>query len=169
MQSLLEPIGASAWGGRYNFDGYLVKCATSKSYVQVFRSGSIEAADATLFDVPEQYKGFIPSIRLEEKMIEAVRRYLEVQNQLSTSLPIFTTVTLLRVRGFKMSSNPLTPFVGNEKIDREILPLPEIVVEDYSLDPGTLLQPAFDALWQACGIEKSMNYDDNGNWRPHSR
>jgi hypothetical protein len=30
---------------------------------------------------------------------------------------------------------------------------------------ATLLRPAFDALWQACGQEKSPNYDDEGNRR----
>jgi len=27
------------------------------------------------------------------------------------------------------------------------------------------LRPIFDALWNAAGIEKSLNYDANGIWR----
>ncbi len=64
-----------------------------------------------------------------------------------------------------MSSDPRNPFPGNHGTDRDFLELPEVVAEDYGSDVGRLLRPAFDALWQACGIEQSANYDQAGNWR----
>ena len=54
-------------------------------------------------------------------------------------------------------------------IDRDTLMLPEALVEDYAVEIGRLLQLSLDALWQACGLEKSLNYDDEGNWRQHHR
>ena len=97
--------------------------------------------------------------------MNAIQRYLDVQNRLAISLPIFIAITLLRAQGFSMSSYQS---VGRTAaIDRDILPLPEITVDDFGTDVGKTLQPSFDALCQSCGHEKSPNYDDKGNWRPH--
>jgi hypothetical protein len=168
LQLQLAPIRAHSWGGRYNFDGYLVtEPKSSMSYVQVFRSGAIEAGDAGLLcGMPEQYKNQLPSIALEQELLGLLQRFLDASKQLSTSLPLFIAMSLLRVRGFKMSGDPFNPFPGNEGIDRDVLELPEVFVEDYGSDLGKVLRPSFDALWQACGGEQSANYDSAGNWRP---
>jgi len=167
LQTLLEPIKAGSWGGRYNFDGYLVLSSKSSSYVQVFRSGAIEAADASLLDIEVPgYEKQIPGIAFEEEVIEAMSRYLDVQNRLTIPLPIFAAITLLRVGNFRMSSYGRSP---SPPIDRDALMLPEALIEEYGADIGRVLQPSFDALWQACGLEKSLNYDEQGNWRQHHR
>jgi len=49
-------------------------------------------------------------------------------------------------------------------IDRDILLLPEVLVDEFSAETPQVLRPAFDALWQACGFERSQNYDASGNW-----
>jgi hypothetical protein len=167
FQLQLSPITGNDWTGRYNFDGYMVTTTFPKSYVQVFRPGRIEAVDASLLktSVPG-YEKQIPSIAFEKSIISAARRYLDVQNHLAIPLPVFTSVTMLRVLGFKMSSR--YPFLSNNyQIDRNVLHLPEVVVEDYGSDVASLLRPTFDALWQACGLEGSLNYDTDGIWRPH--
>ncbi|TFI51958.1 hypothetical protein BLD44_023585 [Mastigocladus laminosus UU774] len=51
-------------------------------------------------------------------------------------------------------------------IDRDILLIPEIVIEDYAAKASNILRPAFDAIWQACGWECCQNYDASGNWNP---
>ncbi len=171
LQSQLAPIRARSCSGRYNFDGYLItEPGSSMSYVQVFRSGVIEAGDAGLLcGMPEGYKGQLPSIALEQELLGLLQRFLDACKQLSTPLPLFIAISLLRVRGFKMSSAPLNPFPGNQGIDRDVLALPEVIVEDYEINFGKVLRPSFDALWQACGIEQSANYDSAGNWRPFKR
>jgi hypothetical protein len=166
MNLQLAPIGAKAWNGRYTFDGYLVIASPMTSYVQVFRSGIIEAVNNSLLDVSHpDYKNQIPSIAFEKNVIDAMQRYLAIQGGLAVALPIFAAITLLRVKGFRMSSydSPSPP------IDRDDLILPAVLIEDYDADIGRLLRPSFDALWQACGLEESLNYDDQGNWRKHHR
>jgi hypothetical protein len=168
LQLQLAPIRAHSWSGRYNFDGYLVtEPRSSMSYVQVFRSGAIEAGDAGLLcGMPEQYKNQLPSIALEQELLGLMQRFIDASRQLFTPLPLFIAISLLRVKGFRMSCDPFNPFAGNEGIDREILELPEVGIEDYGANLGTALRPSFDALWQACGVEQSPNYDSAGNWRP---
>jgi hypothetical protein len=48
--------------------------------------------------------------------------------------------------------------------DRDVLPLPECVVEDFNAPVANMLRPAFDALYQAAGSPRSPNYDEHGNW-----
>jgi hypothetical protein len=164
-QTLLQPITGGGWSGRYNFDGYLVLSSTSKSYVQVFRSGLIEAADASLLNVRVPgYEKMPPSIAFEMEVIRATVRYLDVQNRMTIPLPTFAAISLLRVKNFQMSSYQ---HVSSPAIDRDTVMLPEVLIEEYGADIGRVLRPSFDALWQACGLEKSLNYDDQGNWRQH--
>jgi hypothetical protein len=87
--------------GRYAFDGYLVLSSTSKSYVQVFRSGSIEAAVVSLLNIEVSgYEKQLPSIAFELEVVEAMDRDLDVQNRMTIPLPIFAAITLLRVSNF---------------------------------------------------------------------
>ena len=164
LQNLLPPIKGMSWGGRYNFDGFLVFASQTESYVQVFRSGAIEAAALPFMGVPEQYKNQIPSVDFEQTIIVRMDNYLQVQNRLAIPPPIFASIALLQVKGYRMSSYAHSDQRG-APIDRDNLLLPEILIEDYGSNVATLLRPAFDALWQACGQEKSPNYDDEGNRR----
>ena len=50
-------------------------------------------------------------------------------------------------------------------IDRDVLVLPEKVVDDYGQNVQTLLRPIFDAVWNAAGYEYCLNYDENDKWR----
>lgn len=168
LLEFLPPMKGTSYGGHYNFDGYLVSSPKSGSYVQVFRSGIIEAAAHPFLGDPETYKNQIPSIGLERTILGAVSKYLEAQNRLSMPLPIFVAVSLLGVRHYRM---PIRGRFANEgqPIDRDNLLLPEVLIEEYGPRFATYLRPSFDALWQACGHEQDLNYDDeDGDWKPHS-
>jgi hypothetical protein len=76
-------------------------------------------------------------------------------------------VSLLDVQGYQMAVAE-GGFRDSSAIDRESLLLPDILIEEYEVSIGTVLRPAFDALWQACGYPGSRNYDADGRWiEPH--
>lgn len=50
------------------------------------------------------------------------------------------------------------------KIDRDILQLPEMIIETYDTKPQEILRPMFDKIWNACGFARSLNFDESGNW-----
>jgi hypothetical protein len=52
----------------------------------------------------------------------------------------------------------------SQPIDRDVLMLPEIVVEDLSASPGPLLKSTLDMVWNACGLSASPFFDTLGNW-----
>jgi hypothetical protein len=54
--------------------------------------------------------------------------------------------------------------VEAHKIDRDVLLLPEIIVQNYEVRAEDVLKTAFDSIWNACGLPRSLNYDANGNW-----
>lgn len=80
-------------------------------------------------------------------------------------------LSLIGVRGYRMTVPPAA-FDEGEPIDRDDLVVPEILVEEYETDPrsvASLLRPAFDAVWTACGYPRSPNYDPDGRWREAPR
>ena len=167
LKEFLPPMKGTSWGGRYNFDGYLVFSPKSESYVQVFRSGIIEAAAVPFLGISNEYKNQIASIDLERTILQAVSNYLEAQNRLPMPLPIFVAISLLGVRHYRM---PIySSYFANEgqPIDRDDLLLPEVLIEEYGSRFARYLRPSFDALWQACGHEQDLNYDEDGDWRQY--
>ena len=51
-------------------------------------------------------------------------------------------------------------------IDRDRLILPDRLAESLDFDAACFLRPCFDQIWNACGYDRSENYDEKGNWRP---
>ncbi len=151
------------FGRRYNLDGLVTKTEFGECYLQVFRSGLIECGDGDLFKYTAKIK-IIPQ-GIEETVVAAVTQYLSVQKQLGLPLPIFVLVTLVGVKEFTLRTTH-SPFEHRTAIDRDILSLPEVMVEDYDAIVSVAMRPTFDALWQACGYERSFNYSDKGEWNP---
>jgi len=162
------PISPGGWSHRYNFDGlvtfaYHSSPDMSYSYVQTFRNGAIEAVDADLLCESEGKK-LIPSVAYEKDLISAVDRYLKLQEVFSLNPPVFIMITLLNVKNYTMAVKPSYRSYRLSPIDRDVLLLPEILVEEYGPDAVAILHPAFDVVWQAAGWERSMNYDKDGKW-----
>ena len=46
---------------------------------------------------------------------------------------------------------------------------PEVEIGSLDEEPVKLLRPWCDTLWQACGMERSFNFDQEGKWRERRR
>jgi hypothetical protein len=167
LMPLLRPMSGGGWSGRFNFDGFLSLSPGVADYVQIFRSGAIEAVEASLLNLTEWRKvtnasmaDFIPSSELERLLIKAVSNYTNIQKRIGIDPPIFVMISLLGVRGFRVTTGQTT-FSGNV-IDRDALILPDVVLDDFAVDPGILLKPIFDAIAQAAGLPGSHNYVASG-------
>lgn len=171
--SLLRPLSGGGWNDRFNLDGIVSwaqpsDITSATSYLQVFRNGSIEAVDAGLL-WEEDGERFIPSGLFERELIEALPRWLDIQRNLRVEPPFFVMLSLLGVTGYTMGVRvrPRTVF----PIDRDTVLLPELLVDGYECEPAEILRPAFDAVWNAAGYPRSLNYSDEGEWGagPNSR
>lgn len=165
-EPLLKPIGASGWNPRHNFEGFVthqrLDDTKSYTYLQTFRNGALEAVESRLLAYRER---MIPSGVYEREVMEALAIYLRLSEQMGLGLPLWVGLALTGVRGFKMWFDQSRFIVTEESlIDRDILVLPEILVDHRDVNAATVLRPAFDAIWNACGWARSMNYDQDGNW-----
>jgi len=155
---------------RYNFDGLLVRDSRG-SYVQVFVNGIVEAIDSFVLGRSDAEHTepccdkVIASLRCEEVLLEALPKYTKIQEQMGVEPPFFIMLSILDVRGYCMYVD-FAEFKGHKdlKIDRDALLVPEIFVESFKYESDQVLRPAFDAIWNAAGWERSMNYDGEGRW-----
>ncbi|MFA5393799.1 MAG: ATP-binding protein [Candidatus Ratteibacteria bacterium] len=166
----LHPIGDSGGSRRYNFDGLLAHSSMqdgkTSAYTQFFKNGIIEAVEESLLDskYPDG-RHYIPSVLFEKELIDSLSNYLAVFKGLSVSLPIFLFLSLLQVKEYSLAVNPRkTNKIRVDLIDRDILCVPEEVIESYDMTSSNILRPCFDSIWNASGFPKSLNYNDAGEW-----
>lgn len=170
MKGKLVPIYADGWSSRYNFDGFLTYRSfrgqpTCPSYLQIFRHGAIEAVEASILSEEWSGKKVIPSLVYERELISAVDRYLKLEQDFGFGPPIFILLSLLGVKDYTMAvDRSRFLFIDPKLIDRDVLLLPDIIVEDYESKASDILRPVFDAVWQAAGWDCSKNYDKDGKW-----
>ncbi len=165
----MPPIYAHGWNNRYNLDGFLTfsgrREEESTSYVQLFRNGIIEAVDGGLLE-PYQGSKTIPSGIYEDKLNESLSVYLSILKTLNVEPPLFIFLALLGVKGYSMAVGSDFRVHDSHTIDRDILLLPEVVLESFDIKAEEVLKPCFDCIWNACGFPRSFNYNDDGEWSP---
>ncbi|MGI8912804.1 MAG: AlbA family DNA-binding domain-containing protein [Chloroflexota bacterium] len=167
--TILIPISDSfpSLRDRYNFDGLLVHAilpdhSFSPSYLQVFRNGSIEAVLDLRYYAHDKY---IPGGKYEQDVLRSLPRFLSAQQQLGVRPPILIMLSLLGVSGYAVASPSFSRRRGDlVPIDRDSVIIPEVVVETFNPDYAMVMRPVFDAVWNAGGWPRSMNYDSTGKW-----
>ncbi len=166
----MPPIRSGGLNYRYNLDGCITHSegqdGKSRSYVQFFRNGILEAVNGYLIPLREE-RPSIPSVAYEEALIKSLTDYLSLSKSLNIELPIFMFLDLLGVKGYSMGINTWRYEIDEiHTIDRDILLLPEIVVESYEVRAEKLLKPCFDSIWNACGFSGSFYYNEKEEWAP---
>ena len=47
--------------------------------------------------------------------------------------------------------------------------LQDVVLQAFNdSEPANILKPIFDSIWRAMGLQRSLNFDDSGLWKPRS-
>jgi len=172
----LQPVGAGGWDHRFNLDGYLAigpGCINGgvSSYCQLFRNGQIESVSTRLIHETGNGNRGIASVAYEEDVIGAAAKYVKLLRSMEVPCPIVVWMTLTGVRGAHLFVNQRFASIDPVTFDRDTLHLPDALLRDYShisdeRDIAKLLRPVFDAVWNACGYPRSLNYDENGDWVP---
>jgi hypothetical protein len=173
-QELLKPLNSMGYTPRVNFDGFSNihhgsdgKCW---SYTHVFRSGAIEAVKVRVVSDLQPGQLYIPTLDFDRWIFEKIPDYLSALQRLDVPPPIILMITLQGVRGARLGVAPES-FDDPPKIDRDVLELPECVIEQYGADVDyqRAARPAFDALWNTGGFERSKHFDATGKWTPPRR
>ena len=171
-QETLPPIGRRGWNPSVNFDGLLfstpARVGGAIAYVQLFRNGVVEAVDCELLAPLEPHRQrpdkYIPSIAYEKDIIHAVDDYTKLYRKYEMPTPVLVGLSILKVKGFRMGADDIYDL--GSPIDRDHLILPDRLAESLDFDAASFLRPCFDQIWNACGYDRSRNYDEKGNWNP---
>ena len=161
---------------RFNIDGLVryIQWKTPLSpsaYTQIFRNGVIETVDMSLlginaFNVNNFHSNVVPTSfsgeRYERRLLECIKRFIEVQKFLGVDQPFFLMVSLLNVNGYRIGYGQLE---YTDVIDRNNLIIPEIIIEDFDTDLAAAIKPIFDTVWNAVGAIGSPNYDTEGKFK----
>ena len=163
------PIGnrqTVGWGPRLNFDGLLISWQSEKpvsltTYVQIYRNGMIEAALDSI-SRPIDGTNHLSTKFYERELVNNMSLYLKGLKSLSIRPPIFAFLTLTGVKGALIYQGAFSS-VSDHLIDRDVLSVPEIVIEDLDQSVTELFRPAFNLIWNAAGLPKSDHFDEQGN------
>lgn len=161
--SKLPPIYSADWTPRINLEGVVTTAHSKKSYVQMYRNGIIEAVDAGMLQPHESKPNTIPGQGYEQRVLRAFNSYWSLLREFEVNPPFAIYLTLIGIKGFKVSSSTFDFDEANE-INQDILQLPEKIIDTLDEKPGKILKSLFDLVWNSCGIEKSPNFDEEGNW-----
>ncbi|MGR3176208.1 MAG: AlbA family DNA-binding domain-containing protein [Candidatus Scalindua sp.] len=161
-----RPIGAGGWNTKINLEGYLFYSAGRQkpcdAYTQLYRFGTLESV--VVLDPDDDDKLVLPSRWYEEEIYKGCSSQLKSLSMLGIETPIYIFISLLEMQGYRLGVGP--EFFGKPvELDRELILLPEGVVNDYGENLFNVLRPAFDVVWNAFGYEGSYNFDENGNWK----
>ena len=167
--SELRPFGAQGWNHKRNIDGVVTYSGNrgepSNTYCQLYRSGIIETI--AVLEPWEGGKLILPSEWYEKEILQFVQSYLGVSSRIGIDPPIYVFISLLGMKEYRLGVGYDT-FSRGDSLNKEIAILPEAVIEEISEDPKKVLRPVFDMIWNAFGYERSLNYDENGNWNRQS-
>ena len=162
----LLPMGDSGWSSRVNLDGLVTFTEDherlSRAYSQIFRTGAVESV-AVLVTHDDHMP--LLSIAYEQDVMSFLRRYLSLTAEFDIEPPYYVFLSFVGVQGcrFGVRTGMFRP--GDVLPLREnMLILPEVVIDDRDAQPHRVLRPVFDMVWNAFGLIRSFNYDDQGNW-----
>lgn len=176
LPSRPQPMRHYGCNWRYTLEGHLTYSSggyedegererKSHSYVHLYRNGIMEFVEMSMLRWQAKFGLKIPSVLFEKEVIEAVTTASVTLKSMEVPTPIIVFLTLVKAKGYSMGVGNIYNFDGGgHPIDRDVLVLPELVIENYDDDAGKVLKPVFDALWNACGHQGSRNYNTKGEW-----
>ena len=166
VRRLSEPFKMSSAVSRFNLDGFCISQASNdatRCYVQCFRNGIFEFADATY--LPKGTPGFDNSVdtqRFEQAVIREVHAALDVFHAMTLTPPISILVTIIGVKGWLLDYFDEDAEV-HFTFDRDVLPLTEVILDGPDDEFVPPLKATFDSFWQAAGARETRSYRD-GVW-----
>ena len=155
----LIPLGlVTGWDGRFNLEGYVRyvrgddRCL---AYVQIFRNGALETVDTSL--APHSgSRGHLQAARLGADVIEKLGYYFSSLAALGVDVPLAVMISLLGVKGYEIGPQETAWMRGVGRLDRDVVLIPEVLLESFDVDITQLMKQSFDIMWNAAGWARSL-------------
>lgn len=161
-------VGSMSW--QLGLDGVTAydvrRDEPSSAYSLFFREGRAEFVE-TFAHHADDGNYYLPSAYYEELCIESVKAAVRRLSEFDIGAPMYIGFALINAKDYRLGVGRMVAFMNDHTLrpfDRQHMLFPMIEVQDATLDPSKFLRPAFDLVWNAGGMPKSLNYDDEGNW-----
>lgn len=156
----IRPIGAPSWSYQINLDGVLHYAANRddilSNYVQIYRSGIVEATDEFAFSSDKQGSKLAPLKAIEHRINQHLPQYIDCMKDIGVTPPVILFLSIAGVMGSRAYiDSMLADVMSYPKLKRDLLMLPEVVLNDLSTDPAIALKTVYDRLWNAFGFPGS--------------
>lgn len=160
------------WRRQPNFNGFLLSehdGNVAMSYLQLFRNGAVEYVTDEPFAVRDGHKLISPR-ELERGLLSRFSEILSILRCLEVPPPVVVMLSLVEIAGYTMQIGGMHAWFRQSKpIPENVLPIPDLLLEDYECDLPRVFKPAFDTVWNAAGMPHSIYYDEHGNWTMPAR
>ncbi len=171
-RDILVPINSPYGEPSLDFDGiysYAAPQANGRAtgYTYLFRNGCVEGVDASLLTPWANSGKKIYGEVNESKLAQFLERVLAIWKKIKCEPPFFLALSLLNVRDYTMQvgNSPFASLHG-KSVAQDHLLVPEVFAESLDVVPTDILREPFYMIWNACGYQRSRNYDDDGTWNP---
>jgi Putative DNA-binding domain len=155
---------------RINFDGFLTlsnadtRAPEHPAYVQVFRSGAIEAVASSIAHTD----GHINIQQVDFMIVQYSRLYAMALHECGADPPLAILASVIGLRDRSLTAEFHT-FRGMEMVlaDRDQLHLAEAILEEVPAgnpDCATMLRPMLDQLANAAGLQSAPSFDQAGKY-----
>lgn len=145
-----------------SFDSQNVIC-----YTQIYKSGIVEHVTSGILKNNIDKPNSLYSETVEETIITRINIFLKGLSGLDVSCPILCYIDMVGMANTRIALTDFSQPPRKEIYGCDILRLPEVQLLDYpkSLDDvATKLAPAIHTMWNAYGMTRSSNFDNEDQW-----
>lgn len=171
--SRIRPLGDRGGYTRFNVDGFLKYSGHQevRAYSQLFRDGRLENVMSDVgYPVHRQAETSPYAIRhglIERAVCESVSDFRQFCRAVGIEPPVWLFSALVECKGYRMATGRFGD-LSEHAVDRSPAYLPELLIDDFETPLEQRLRLWCDTFWQASGLERSFNYDQDGNWHEPS-
>lgn len=163
----------SGWAGAtrsLNLEGIVIhppsNSAYFSDYVQVFRSGAVEAVSCQGGDFNGRH--IIPATLASTFFRYALAMSLSHCQRHGIAGPAVFSGALLGVAGYELGVARQSLMFGRFLSDRMTMILPQQWIPSIeTADADAYARPLLDVMWQAFGADRCAEYTEDGVWQPH--
>ena len=143
-----------------------------KSFAYYKNNGIIEKASSEFFEKDFTYQNRMPKVTIDmiygldiiTKLIEDFNEVKKFYTQIGINPPLIISCSFLNAINYTIPTDGIfSTTLGT--LDRDILCINDLYIEDINDSSENILKPIFDSIWNACGHENCQYYDEDGNFK----
>lgn len=176
LGSLIPPLGGRGAYGKFNVDGFVNHDVYDSvdRYSVLYRDGRVEALMPSIrysLNQGKQAEGpyAIRDLSIDEGVLKTTEAYLSVTERLEISTSIWLFSCIIGCRDVHICTDPMFRDLSRHRLDRSPCFLPPLRLERSEEKKGKIVRRWSDLFWQAFGMERSLNFDENGDLRTRRR